>query len=157
MLRVWCWIVGYILRYESIGRKQARRRSRVHLFKILMIMLASLMMRGIDTTEAFILSSLQVRGTRAGRYSSASIASSWNTERRRSTKGREWRSRGPEAQYAIRDADAELGGVYTLLIDNYDSYTYNLFQQLAVINGRPPFVVYNDGEGCDLWYDIGPE
>ncbi|CAM9963814.1 unnamed protein product, partial [Sphacelaria rigidula] len=34
--------------------------------------------------------------------------------------------------------------VYTLLIDNYDSYTYNLFQQLAVVNGRAPFVVYND-------------
>lgn len=43
------------------------------------------------------------------------------------------------------------GTVHTLLIDNYDSYTYNLFQQLAVINGRAPFVVYNDDEGGDLW------
>ena len=43
------------------------------------------------------------------------------------------------------------GAVHTLLIDNYDSYTYNLFQQLAVINGRAPFVVYNDDEGGDLW------
>ena len=25
--------------------------------------------------------------------------------------------------------------VRTLLIDNYDSYTYNLFQQIAVVNG----------------------
>lgn len=40
--------------------------------------------------------------------------------------------------------------VYTLLIDNYDSYTYNLFQQLAIINGRAPFVVYNDDDGGDL-------
>lgn len=156
MLRICCWIVDYILRYESIGRKQAGRRSRVQLSGILMIILASRMMRGIDVTEAFILSSLQVHGTRAGRYSSASVSSSWKIERHRSTKSREWRSRGPESQYAIWDADAELGGVYTLLIDNYDSYTYNLFQQLAVINGRPPFVVYNDGEGCDLWYDFDP-
>lgn len=32
----------------------------------------------------------------------------------------------------------------TLLVDNYDSYTYNLFQQLAVINGEEPIVVTND-------------
>ena len=43
------------------------------------------------------------------------------------------------------------GAIHTLLIDNYDSYTYNLFQQLSVINGRAPFVVYNDDEGGDLW------
>lgn len=41
--------------------------------------------------------------------------------------------------------------VHTLLIDNYDSYTYNLFQLLAVVNGRAPFVVYNDDDGGDLW------
>jgi para-aminobenzoate synthetase len=35
--------------------------------------------------------------------------------------------------------------VRTLLIDNYDSYTYNLFQQLARINGCDPVVVSNDG------------
>lgn len=43
------------------------------------------------------------------------------------------------------------GTVHTLLIDNYDSYTYNLFQQLAVINEQPPFVVYNDDCGGDVW------
>lgn len=42
--------------------------------------------------------------------------------------------------------------VYTLLIDNYDSYTYNLFQQLAVVNGRAPFVVYNDDNDGNLRY-----
>ncbi|GAB6900318.1 aminodeoxychorismate synthase component I [Kineosporia succinea] len=34
--------------------------------------------------------------------------------------------------------------VRTLLVDNYDSYTYNLFQQLAVVNGTEPTVVRND-------------
>lgn len=33
--------------------------------------------------------------------------------------------------------------VHTLLVDNYDSYTYNLFQLLAIVNGREPTVVYN--------------
>jgi anthranilate synthase/aminodeoxychorismate synthase-like glutamine amidotransferase len=32
----------------------------------------------------------------------------------------------------------------TLLIDNYDSFTYNLFQLLAEVNGREPRVVRND-------------
>ena len=32
----------------------------------------------------------------------------------------------------------------TLLIDNHDSFTYNLFQSLAEVNGREPFVVRND-------------
>uniref|UniRef100_A0A2P2IKW1 anthranilate synthase n=1 Tax=Rhizophora mucronata TaxID=61149 RepID=A0A2P2IKW1_RHIMU len=34
--------------------------------------------------------------------------------------------------------------VRTLLIDNYDSYTYNIYQELSVINGVPPVVVRND-------------
>jgi para-aminobenzoate synthetase len=28
--------------------------------------------------------------------------------------------------------------VRTLLIDNYDSYTYNIFQELSVVNGGEP-------------------
>lgn len=32
----------------------------------------------------------------------------------------------------------------TLLIDNYDSYTYNLFQLIAEVNGEEPVVVLND-------------
>ncbi|MCM3886690.1 aminodeoxychorismate synthase component I [Frankia sp. R82] len=32
----------------------------------------------------------------------------------------------------------------TLLVDNYDSYTYNLFQLIAQINGADPVVVRND-------------
>ncbi|WP_371662172.1 aminodeoxychorismate synthase component I [Streptomyces sp. NBC_00280] len=32
----------------------------------------------------------------------------------------------------------------TLLIDNYDSYTYNLFQLIAEVNGEEPTVIRND-------------
>jgi para-aminobenzoate synthetase len=37
-----------------------------------------------------------------------------------------------------------VSGVKTLLIDNYDSFTYNLFQLLAEANGDEPIVVHND-------------
>ena len=38
----------------------------------------------------------------------------------------------------------------TLLIDNYDSYTYNLFQLLAEVNGEEPVVILNDVPADDL-------
>jgi para-aminobenzoate synthetase len=39
----------------------------------------------------------------------------------------------------------------TLLIDNYDSYTYNLFQLIAEVNGEEPVVVRNDAvDGATL-------
>jgi anthranilate synthase/aminodeoxychorismate synthase-like glutamine amidotransferase len=45
----------------------------------------------------------------------------------------------------------------TLLIDNYDSFTYNLFQLLAEVNGEEPLVVRNDaaswGELAELEFD----
>ena len=43
------------------------------------------------------------------------------------------------------------GHLKTLLIDNYDSFTYNLFQLLAEANGEEPFVVANDA--CD-WQQL---
>ncbi|MPY46837.1 aminodeoxychorismate/anthranilate synthase component II, partial [Streptomyces phyllanthi] len=38
----------------------------------------------------------------------------------------------------------------TLLIDNYDSYTYNLFQLIAEVNGEEPVVVLNDTPSGDI-------
>jgi len=47
--------------------------------------------------------------------------------------------------------------VKTLLIDNYDSFTFNLYQYLAEVNSTPPLVVRNDSarwdEICDLEFD----
>ncbi|WP_340376709.1 aminodeoxychorismate synthase component I [Streptomyces sp. SS7] len=37
----------------------------------------------------------------------------------------------------------------TLLIDNYDSYTYNLFQLIAEVNGEEPVVIRNDAGDAD--------
>jgi para-aminobenzoate synthetase len=39
----------------------------------------------------------------------------------------------------------------TLLIDNYDSFTYNLFQLLAEVNGVEPLVVRNDEKS---WFEL---
>ncbi len=43
-----------------------------------------------------------------------------------------------------RVADERSKKLQTLLIDNYDSYTFNLFQYLAHVNGCPPHVIKND-------------
>jgi len=45
--------------------------------------------------------------------------------------------------------------VKTLLIDNYDSFTYNLFQLLAEANGDEPIVVRNDEAGWEELSGLG--
>ncbi|GMP58805.1 hypothetical protein CsSME_00022345 [Camellia sinensis var. sinensis] len=51
----------------------------------------------------------------------------------------------------LEEPSQKLEFVRTLLIDNYDSYTYNIYQELSVINGVPPVVVRNDEW---TWEDI---
>jgi para-aminobenzoate synthetase len=45
----------------------------------------------------------------------------------------------------------------TLLIDNYDSYTFNLFHLLAEVNGEEPIVVRNDELPWDQLVRLAPE
>ncbi|XP_027086940.2 aminodeoxychorismate synthase, chloroplastic isoform X1 [Coffea arabica] len=44
----------------------------------------------------------------------------------------------------LEGKNQKLQFIRTLLIDNYDSYTYNIFQELSIVNGVPPVVIRND-------------
>ncbi|KAL3523437.1 hypothetical protein ACH5RR_016271 [Cinchona calisaya] len=51
----------------------------------------------------------------------------------------------------LEGKNKKLQFIRTLLIDNYDSYTYNIFQELSIVNGVPPVVVRNDEW---TWQDV---
>ncbi|KAA0110633.1 aminodeoxychorismate synthase component I [Mycolicibacterium sp. P1-5] len=40
-----------------------------------------------------------------------------------------------------------------ILVDNYDSFTYNLYQLIGEVNGQPPTVVRNDTPWADIRFD----
>lgn len=43
--------------------------------------------------------------------------------------------------------DKPVRPIKTLLIDNYDSFTCNLYHLIAEVNGMPPILIHNDQEG----------
>ena len=56
----------------------------------------------------------------------------------------------------IIDADAlrrERSLMRVILVDNYDSFTYNLYQLIGEVCGHPPTVVRNDTPWADLRFD----
>uniref|UniRef100_A0ACD6AG35 Uncharacterized protein n=1 Tax=Avena sativa TaxID=4498 RepID=A0ACD6AG35_AVESA len=78
-------------------------------------------------------------------------AARWAPQPHSASASARWLScpgRGSPRRLAARGGKGQDGTeappVRTLLIDNYDSYTYNIFQELSVVNGVPPVVVRND-------------
>nr|WP_241670914.1 aminodeoxychorismate synthase component I [Streptomyces lavendulae] len=56
----------------------------------------------------------------------------------------------PARERAATNTRGPARGTRTLLIDNYDSFTYNLHQLLTEVNGREPLVVRNDADWSAL-------
>lgn len=138
------------------GNSLRRKRSKalcVDLSNILFAVLAAVMMQRIAVSEAVILSAPRVHNIRACRHCLYGAEVSWRLAPARSPGFRVPRRRRCKLHQSSLDVDGDASEVYTLLIDNYDSYTYNLFQQLALVNGRAPFVVYNDEADGDIWYE----
>ncbi len=88
----------------------------------------------------------------AGRRSSSSTSARWPATSPTSRAGT-WRATAaPHVQRAIQPAldqgarglGLEAARMRTLLVDNHDSYTYNVFHLLAGVCGEEPIVVDND-------------
>jgi para-aminobenzoate synthetase len=56
----------------------------------------------------------------------------------------------PASRSLVRILQARGAVVKTLLLDNYDSFTFNLYQALAQVNGEPPIVARNDWDWDEL-------
>lgn len=134
----------------SSRRRRYRRRKQVDSSTILRVT-AVLALLSIDASQGLLLRSSIFRSyaNHAAGASCPLLGAHVAGKKRRERRER-WLPRCCSAVDS-HDQPRLAATVHTLLIDNYDSYTYNLFQQLAVVNGRAPFVVYNDDEGGDLW------
>ena len=85
------------------------------------------------------------RGSLANDLSSMPAAANRNKQYgKRGDQSRSRQSTVLGAAAAMQSSGSETRPIKTLLIDNYDSYTYNLYHQLAAVNGVEPHVVYND-------------
>ena len=67
----------------------------------------------------------------------------WYAERERSPRVDGWSRRRCSTQ-GVRGLGLEAVVMRTLLVDNHDSYTYNVFHLLAAASGEEPIVVNND-------------
>src|SRR5688572_4007780 len=44
-----------------------------------------------------------------------------------------------------------------LIVDNYDSFTYNLYQLVGKITGEPPIVIHNDEFTWEQFLELAPD
>lgn len=138
--------------FPSRRRRRCRRTRRVDL-SIVMRLPAVLAFLLVDASEGLLLHSPSLRSdSKHPRDASCPLQGSSLAGKRRRSRRECLLLRCCQAVDGHDDATSRSTCIHTLLIDNYDSYTYNLFQQLAVINGRAPFVVYNDDDDGDLWW-----
>jgi anthranilate synthase/aminodeoxychorismate synthase-like glutamine amidotransferase len=63
----------------------------------------------------------------------------------RNTRQQKWKNRDSKFDQTL--------SMRTLLIDNFDSYTYNIWQLLSEVNGEEPIVVYNNAFNYD-WEEL---
>ena len=70
--------------------------------------------------------------------------SRWYLEQRRATRTSATSTQAAAGARAPRGLGTGGGAMRTLLVDNHDSYTYNVFHLLAGVAGEEPIVIDND-------------